>query len=163
MGVMEISERGDRMRLHAGSAKPAPIHEMAVSNPQILMQPWEAMILEDLSNHPLAKGGPALKFGMVSVLSAPIRFGGRLQAVVNFFSRQSGWFARDDLPIAERIASYTALVMSHHRLAEEARLSAEASARAERLESRVQQLTDELDASGGYRRVIGESVNGAKC
>ena len=95
---------------------------------------------------------------MVTVLSAPIRFGGRLQAAVNFFSRQPEWFRRDDLPVAERIASHIALVMSHHRLAEEARLAAEANARAERLESRVQQLTDELDARGGYRRVIGESA-----
>jgi transcriptional regulator with GAF, ATPase, and Fis domain len=94
---------------------------------------------------------------MMTVLSAPIHFGGRLQAAVNFFSRQPSWFTRDDLPIAERIASHIALVMSHHRLAEKVRVAAEANARAERLESRVQQLTEELDAQGGYRRVIGES------
>jgi hypothetical protein len=76
---------------------------------------------------------------------------------LNFFSREPGWFSRDDLPVAECVASHIALVMSHHQLAEEARLAAEATARAERLESRVHQLTDELDALGGYRRVIGES------
>ena len=32
-------------------------------------------------------------------------------------------------------------------------MAAEANARAERLEVRVQQLTEELDARGGYRRV----------
>jgi len=37
-------------------------------------------------------------------------------------------------------------------------MAAEANARAERLEVRVQQLTEELDARGGYRRVIGESA-----
>jgi transcriptional regulator with GAF, ATPase, and Fis domain len=158
MGVIEISERGDRIRLHAGSGKPSPTHEMAVSNPEILTRPWDAMIVKDFASHPLAKGSPALRFGMATLLSAPIRFGGRLQAAVNFFSRQPGWFTRDDLPIAERVASHIALVMSHHRLAEQARLAAEAQARAERLESRVQQLTDELDARGGYRRVIGESA-----
>jgi transcriptional regulator with PAS, ATPase and Fis domain len=47
--------------------------------------------------------------------------------------------------------------MSHHQLAEKARVAAEATARASRLESRVRQLTDELDARAGCRRVIGES------
>src|SRR5262252_8155875 len=153
MGVVEISEGGDRIRLHAGTAKPDHTYEAAV-DPQILMRTLDAMIVEDFPNHPLAKGTPPLEAGMVTLLSAPIRFGGRLQGAVNFFSRQPSWFTRDDLPIAERIASHIALAMSHHRLAEEARLAAEARARAEHLESRVQQLTDELDARGGYRRVI---------
>jgi transcriptional regulator with GAF, ATPase, and Fis domain len=116
------------------------------------------MIIEDFAKHPLAPGSPPLKLGMVTLISAPIRFGGRLQAAVNFFSRQPGWFQRDDVPIAERIASHIAVAMSHHQLAEQARSAAEANARAERLESRVQQLMDELDARGGYRRVIGESA-----
>ncbi|HVN21361.1 MAG TPA: sigma-54 factor interaction domain-containing protein [Dongiaceae bacterium] len=42
-------------------------------------------------------------------------------------------------------------------MSEEARRAAEADARAERLESRVRQFTEELDAPAGYRRVIGES------
>lgn len=157
MGVMEISQGGDRMRLYAGTEKPFLRYEGTVSNPEILTQPWESMITEDFPNHPLAKGTPALNLGMVTVLSAPIRFGGRLQAMVNFFSRQAGQFTRDDLPIAERVASHIAVAMSHQRLAEEVRLAAEANARAERLETRVQQLTEELDARGGYRPVIGES------
>lgn len=157
MGVIEVSEAGNRIRLLAGSQQPVPTYEAAV-DPQLLMRALNASIIEDFPNHPLAKGTPPSEAGMVTVLSAPIRFGGRLQAVVNFFSRQRGWFTRDDLPIAERIASHIGLAMSHHRLAEEARLAAEAKARAERLESRVQQLTEELDARGGYRRVIGQSA-----
>ena len=157
MGVIEISEAADRIRLHAGTAKPDHTYEAAV-DPQILMRTLDAMIVEDFPNHPLAKGTPPLEAGMVTLLSAPIRFGGRLQGAVNFFSRQPSWFTRDDLPIAERIASHIALAMSHHRLAEASRLEAEAKARAERLQSRVEQLTDELDARGGYRRMIGKSA-----
>ena len=123
------------MRLYAGTEKPFLTYEGAVTNPEILTQPWESMITEDLPNHPVAKGTPALKLGMVTALSAPIRFGGRLQAMVNFFSREPEWFRRDDLPIAERVASHIAVAMSHHRLAEEARMAAEANARAERLEA----------------------------
>ena len=155
MGVLEVSEQGDRIRLHVRNAK--PISYAAAVDPQLMPQAWNASIVEDFPSHPLAKGTPPLEAGMVTLLSAPIRFGGRLEAFVNFFSYTPGQFTRDDLPIAERIASYIALAMSHHRLAEEARLAAEARARAERLESRVQQLTDELDARGGYCRVIGKS------
>ena len=129
MGVMEISQGGDRMRLYAGTEKPFLRYEGTVSNPEILTQPWESMITEDFPSHPLAKGTPALNLGIITVLSAPIRFGGRLQAMVNFFSRQAGQFTRDDLPIAERVASDIAVAMFHQRLAEEVRLAAEANAR----------------------------------
>ena len=160
MGVVEISEGGDRVRLYvgAGLGKPAPAYEVAVPETiKTLIQSWDTRIISDYQSHPLAKGSPPLMAGMRTALAAPIRFGGRLQAALNFFSREPGWFFRDDLPIAERVASHIALVMSHHQLAEKARLAAEANARAERLESRVRQLTDELDALSGYRRVIGES------
>ncbi len=139
---------------------PASTFEAAVPESLIVAigHSSNAMIIEDLANHPVAKKSPVvLKAGMKTALSAPIRFGGRLQATLNFFSREPGWFTPDDLPIAQRGASHIGLAMSHHRLAEKARLTAEANARAERLESHVQQLTNKLDALSSYRRVIGES------
>ncbi|HTS35908.1 MAG TPA: sigma 54-interacting transcriptional regulator [Candidatus Solibacter sp.] len=145
MGVMEISEAGDRIRLHAGSGKTTSPYEVAVPDPQILTGPRAALIIDDFPNHPLAKGSPALKAGMVTLLSAPIRFGGRLQAAVNFFSRQPGWFRHDDLPVAERIASHIALVMSHHRLAEEARQRQELEAYASKLDLLDQSLASLAD------------------
>lgn len=87
---------------------------------------------------------------MVTVLSAPIRFGGQLQAVVNFFSRQPGWFAREDLPIAERIASHIALAMSNHRLAEEARERQALEAHASKLDLLDQSLAS-LTATGDLK------------
>jgi len=160
MGVLEVSEGGARIRLRAGAGpgEDTPTFEAAVPEPLWMrMQSWGAMIIEDYQSHPLAKDSPPLKLGMKTVLSAPIRFGGRLQAALTFFSRQPGWFSREDLPVAEWVAGHIALLMSHHQLAEKARLAAEANARAERLESRVRQLTEEVDALGGYRRVIGKS------
>ena len=160
MGVLEVSEGGARIRLRAGAGpgEDTPTFEAAVPEPLWMrMQSWGAMIIEDYQSHPLAKDSPPLKLGMKTVLSAPIRFGGRLQAALTFFSRQPGWFSREDLPVAEWVAGHIALLMSHHQLAEKARLAAEANARAERLESRVRQLTEAVDALGGYRRVIGKS------
>ncbi|HVN21360.1 MAG TPA: GAF domain-containing protein [Dongiaceae bacterium] len=88
MGVVEISEAGDRIRVHAGagSGKAITPYEVAVPDPQILTRIRDAFIVEDFPNHPLAKGSPAVKAGMVTVLTAPIRFAGRLQALLNFFS-----------------------------------------------------------------------------
>jgi len=158
MGVVEISEGGDRVRLHAGAGSGQAIsYEAAVPESLKLPASWDAVIIDDLPSRPLFQGSPPLKAGMKTALSAPLVFGGRLQASLNFFSRESGWFSRDDIPVAECVASHIALMMSHHQLAEKARLAAEANARAERLESRVRELTEELDALAGYRRVIGES------
>ena len=65
---------------------------------------------------------------------------------VAFFCKRPRAFARQDLPIARRIADHIALAVSHQQLAEAARQVAEARARADRLEARVQTLTEELDS-----------------
>jgi hypothetical protein len=77
---------------------------VAVPEPDLLRKPWDFLMIEDLPNHPLGKNSPAVKAGMISVLCVPIRFGGRLQAGVNFFSRQQHWFSESDVPLARRIA-----------------------------------------------------------
>lgn len=40
MGVMEISQGGERVRLYAGTEKPFLTYEGAVFDPEILTQPW---------------------------------------------------------------------------------------------------------------------------
>jgi len=94
MGVVEISEGGDYIRLYAGAGAAqtqTPAYDVPLPESlKLLAQVWETQIIEDFRNHPLAQGSPALRAGMVTVLSAPIRFGGRLWAAVNFFSRQTG-------------------------------------------------------------------------
>jgi transcriptional regulator with GAF, ATPase, and Fis domain len=147
LGIGEFSERGDRMRLHvdAGLAeKPQPF-DVPVPDPALILRPWEATIFEDVQTNAFFKMGPAAKAGMKSVLSAPIRFGGRLQAAVNFFSREQGWFAPDDLPVARRIASHIALAMSHERLAEEARQRQALEAHASKLDLLDQSLASLID------------------
>jgi transcriptional regulator with GAF, ATPase, and Fis domain len=76
---------------------------------------------------------------------------------LSFWSRQSYAFNLHDLPLARRIAEFVGLVLSHQQLAETAKAAAEAQAKAERLELRVESLTQELDAKSGYGRVIGQS------
>jgi len=75
---------------------------------------------------------------------------------VAFFSRQPHAFGPRDLPVARRIVDHIALAVSHEQLAEAAQQIAEARGRADRLEARVQMLSEELE-SKTHLRVVGES------
>jgi transcriptional regulator with GAF, ATPase, and Fis domain len=76
--------------------------------------------------------------------------------IVAFSSKRLHAFDERDLPVAHRIADHIALAVSHELLAEAAQQVAETRARAERLEARVQMLSDPL-GSKSYLRVVGES------
>ena len=75
---------------------------------------------------------------------------------VGFMSKRANAFSRGDIPVARRILDHIALAVSHEQLAEAARQVAEAKMRADRLEARVQMLTEELD-SKTHNRVVGQS------
>ena len=79
---------------------------------------------------------------MRGLLSIPIWIGGQLKGGVNFFSWVPKRFTRDDVPVARRIADHIALALSHHRLAEQARLNEELRSRAASVD-----LLDELLAA----------------
>jgi len=76
---------------------------------------------------------------------------------LGFWSKRPHAFGTEDLPVARRIADHVALAVSHEQLADAARQVAEAHARAERLESRVQSLVQELESRTGHARVVGHS------
>ena len=76
---------------------------------------------------------------------------------VAFASKTAHQYSERDVPIVRRIADYIALAVSHEQLADAAKQVAEAHARADRLEARVQMLSDELD-SKTHARVVGESA-----
>jgi two-component system response regulator FlrC len=76
---------------------------------------------------------------------------------LGFWSKRSKAFDRSDVAIARRIADHVALAVSHEQLAAAAQQVAEAQTRAERLESRVQTLVEELESKTGHGRVVGQS------
>ncbi|MBI3449926.1 MAG: sigma 54-interacting transcriptional regulator [Acidobacteria bacterium] len=94
--------------------------------------------------------------GMLSWLRVPVWMSGEVHGAVSFFDRERSRYGDADVEIARRIADRIALALSYQRLAEEARLAAEARERAERLEATVATLTRELQ-SQGRGRVIGVS------
>ena len=154
LGVMEISEHGDRMRLLATAGLPGEQNlEAPIPGPDFLTKPWNIMIIDDVPHNSFFSRGPAAKAGMQSVLTVPISFGGRLRAAVNFFSRDKAQFSDADFPVAQRVTSYIAFAMSHHHLAEESRQRQELEAQASKLDLLDQSLASLTD-TGQLKDVI---------
>jgi len=153
LGVLEINEAGDKVRIRMSAGADVPPNFEADVPGELFTKFWDVMIVEDIAAHPIFRMGPASKAGMNSSLAVPIRFDGRLQAAVVFLSRQFHQFSRADLPIAQRIAGYVALALSHHRLAEEARRRHELEAQASKLDLLDQSLASLTD-TGQLRDLI---------
>jgi transcriptional regulator with GAF, ATPase, and Fis domain len=86
----------------------------------------------------------------------PVLLSGEVNGGLSFFHRDPARYDRADAEVAGRLADRIALVLSHRRLAEEARVAAESRERAEQLEARVEILARELD-SRENSRVVGIS------
>ena len=82
---------------------------------------------------------------------------------LGFWSKRVHAFGPQDVPVARRIADHVALAVSHEQLADAARQVAEAQARAERLESRVQSLAEELDQRPATRTSSATRPRGSTC
>ena len=103
-----------------------------------------------------ARNRVLLATGMRSWLRVPVRLSGEVRGSIVFLHREPSQYHLADVEVARCIADRIALALSHHRLAEEARIAAEACERAERLEATVETLARELDAHG-RPRVVGVS------
>ena len=120
------------------------------------------IIVDDLTTATLPIAEPAdlgeqlVAAGYRSLLVVMTRARDQAMSLI-FWSKRPGAFERRDVPIARRIADHVALAVSHEQLAGAARQVAEAHARAERLESRVQTLAEELEMKAGHGRVVGQS------
>ncbi len=97
-----------------------------------------------------------LASGMRAFLRVPVLLSGRTQGSLGFLHRRPDVYEREDVEIGARLADRVALMLSHHRLAEEARAAAEAQERAERLEATVATLASQLE-SGNRGPVVGVS------
>ncbi|HEU4930275.1 MAG TPA: sigma 54-interacting transcriptional regulator [Candidatus Krumholzibacteria bacterium] len=98
-----------------------------------------------------------LSTGMRSWLKVPVRLAGEVQGSIGFFHREPNSYSEEDVEVARRLADRVALMLSHQRLAEEARVAAEAMERAQRLQFTIEALTRELE-SRGRTKVVGESL-----
>jgi transcriptional regulator with GAF, ATPase, and Fis domain len=118
---------------------------------------WDHDLVDDLQARPDQAGLDAAKAGYRSVLRVAIRLEGEYAAGLSFLSLQPSQYQEEDIAAARRIADRITLSFARERTKALARQADEATTRAERLESRVRALTDELNARSGYHRVIGKS------
>jgi two-component system response regulator HydG len=138
---------GDLGHLTVPMEIPVPDHVRLAS------EPWEFVIVSDLQTDARYAGTPAMKSGMQSILTMPIRIGGELIGGINFLSRTARRFSRDDVPMARRIADHIALALQHERLAEEMRRSEELRSRTANIGLLDELLAGVTDA-GELRQVI---------
>src|SRR5437867_2380556 len=97
-----------------------------------------------------------LHSGMRCWVRVPVWLSGEVRGGLSFFHREPSRYSWEDTEVAIRLADRVGLMLSHQRLAEEARVAAEARERAERLEATVETLARELE-SRGRGRIIGVS------
>jgi Nif-specific regulatory protein len=121
---------------------------------------WSFFLVTDIRREP---GCCTEKFelmkrdGIRSMLRVPIRLEGEIVGGLNFLSRSVAQYREEDADIARRIADQVALVLSHEKIAVEARIAADAREEAQRLEGRVASLTEQLALVGGARQILGKS------
>ncbi|MEW6749747.1 MAG: sigma 54-interacting transcriptional regulator [Candidatus Latescibacterota bacterium] len=157
--LTELDEQAHSFRVVAASGESdgqRPAAPVALAAEE---RTFDLLILQDLP----AELGPTternrvlLGTGMRSLLRVPVLPLGQVRGFLVIFHREPARYGGDDVEVARRLADRLALTLSHQRLAEEARLAAEARERAERLEATVATLSRELEARE-QTRIIGVS------
>jgi len=150
---------GRRARVYASRGFPAGMPEESEIPEELLSNPdWDHDIFDDLRTLPAQQYVRLAGMGFQSLLRVPIRLEGRWAGALLLVSSKKSAFAQGDVQVAHRIADRLSLTLARDREIAASRRADEATERASRLEARVRELTDELDARTGYRRVVGDSV-----
>jgi hypothetical protein len=145
-------------QLYVGSGLTPGTLDRVVEIPESARDPeWEYDLLDDLRVNATPATLEAVK-GVFSGLRVPIRLEGQVVAGLGFLSKTVGFFSQDDVLVARRVADLVALSLARERSIQASKRAEEATERASRLESRVQALTDELNARAGFHRVVGKST-----
>ncbi len=160
MGLTELDESARTFTIVARAGRkpmPLPIGPIPLTEEESARRSMDFEIIDDIPAQ-LTSGSVKdrilLETGARSLLRVPVRLWGEVHGTLGFIHEEPSRYGPDHVEVARRLADRVALMLSHARLAEEARLAAEASERAERLEATVATLTRELVGRG---RVIGVS------
>ena len=163
MALGLFSEDRKTVRIHAytGDRVPNMPDTISVDGDPQNDSDWSFFLVRDLRKEPRCCGEKydiMKEEGMRSLLRVPVRLEGEIVGGLNFLSRTLGQYREEDADIARRIADQVALVLSHEKLAEEARIAAEAREEALRLEGRLAALMEAFASYlGGPRQIIGNS------
>ena len=161
MCLTELDARAQTIRITASASRgqiTPPANVVQLSQQEIdrrgdfeIVRDIPAEIPPDTERHRLI-----ISSGLKSWLRVPIWQSGEVRGGLSFFHLEPSRYNREDAEVARRLADRVALMLSHERLAEEARIAAESRERAERLEATVETLERELE-SRLRRRIVGSS------
>ena len=163
MALGLFSEDRKTVRIHAYTGDPIPDlpKEICIDGDPHADADWSFFLVRDLRQEPRccgAKYETMKQDGMKSLLRVPVRLEGEIVGGLNFLAKRVGQYREEDADIARRIADQVALVLSHEKLAKEARLAAEAREEASRLEGRLAALMEAFASYiGGPRQIVGNS------
>jgi transcriptional regulator with GAF, ATPase, and Fis domain len=125
-----LTENGTRFRLYASTH---------TGDPELLC-PGEHCALHDPAVPRIFRDGFGKGRGFRSGLRVPVRVDGQPIGVFALLSRREDAYSERELHLAERVADFVAIALSHQRLAETARRAAIERDRAANLESSVELL-----------------------
>jgi transcriptional regulator with GAF, ATPase, and Fis domain len=160
--LTELDERDRSVRLVATAGDrdaPLPREPLPLTELEVASRLLEYEIVRDIAAElapDTARNRAVLSTGMRSWLRVPVLLGGVVGGSLVFLHREPGAYGSEDVEVARRLADRIALAISHHRLAEEARVAAQERERAERLQATVATLTRELEARRSVQ-IVGES------
>jgi Nif-specific regulatory protein len=160
LGLLSPDRRFIRIHAYSGERMPDFPQTIPLDDEARESAEWSFFLVADIRREPgccTEKFELMKKDGIRSMLRVPIRLEGEVVGGLSFLSRQVAQYREEDAEIARRIADQVALLLSHEKIAEEARLAAEAREEAIRLEGRVAALTEQLASIGGARQIIGRS------
>jgi Nif-specific regulatory protein len=161
LGLFSEDRKSIRIHAYTGDRVPDLPETIRVDGDPRMDADWSFFLVRDLRQEARCCGEKyeAMKQdGMRSLLRVPVRLEGDIVGGLSFLSRTIGRYREEDADFARRIADQVALVLSHEKLAEEARHAAEAREEAQRLEGRITALMDAFASYlGGPRQIIGNS------
>jgi transcriptional regulator with GAF, ATPase, and Fis domain len=161
LGLFSEDRKTIRVHAYTGERDPDMPDTVSVDPDSCEEADWSYFLVRDLRQEPQCCGAKyeAMKAnGMRSLLRVPVRLNGEIVGGLNFLSRTVGHYREEDADIARRIADQVALVLAHEKLADEARLAAAAREEAQRLEGRLEAVSEQLASyMGDPRRIIGKS------
>src|SRR5437867_5166694 len=161
MALTELDVRARAIRISASAGEcdiPVPNYAIPLTDRELehrvdfeIIHDIPAAISSDTERQRLI-----VSTGMRSWVRVPLWFSGEIKGGLSFFHREPSRYNVEDAEVARRLADRIGLTLSLRRLAEEARIAAEAQERAERLEATVQTLASELETRGSGR-IVGVS------
>ena len=152
LALTELDDRARTFRVVASAGEsdgPKPEGPIALTEEESERRLLDFELIDDLPAEiapDTDRNRLLLSLGRRSWLRVPVLLSGEVRGSLVVLHREPSRYFAEDAEVARRLADRIALALSHQRLAEEARIAAEARERAERLEATVETLARELES-----------------